>query len=175
MTDAANKPKQMTAYDKFQIMSDEEYILCDDAYDSVRMKKLFMKIHFRISNIASYCSTKLIKIENETLEESRHRDYCLWYCDKCCFWQARIYSAFRACMPPPDYWAYVSKLREFNPNLPEAVVQNWLCTYDGTQICCILSTQRVLRNSWRMSSVPIIQMLRLFMWEVPATVELMSC
>ena len=119
MADTTNKPKQMTAYDMFQIMSDEEYILCDDAYHSGEDEEVIYENPLQDIKHCVYCSTKLIKIENETLEESRHRDYCLWYCDKCCFWQARIYSAFRACMPPPDYWVYVSKLREFNPNLPE--------------------------------------------------------
>lgn len=116
---ATNKPKQMTAYDKFQIVSDEEYILCDDAYHNGEEEETICENPLRDLEECAYCSTQLIKVENNTLEKEMHRDYCLWYCDKCCFWQARIYSAFRACMPPPDYWAYVSKLREFDGNLPE--------------------------------------------------------
>ena len=120
MADTTNKPKQMVSYDRFQIMSDEEYILCDDAYRSGEVEETICENPLRDLENCDYCSTKLIKIENETLEESRHRDYCLWHCDECCFWQARIYSSFNACMPPPDNWAYISKLREFDINLPEA-------------------------------------------------------
>jgi hypothetical protein len=118
MADTTNKPKQMSAYDRFEIIGDE-YILHDDTYYSGEDEEVIYENPLQDIEHCAYCSTELIKIENEILEESRHHDYCLWYCDKCCFWQARIYSAFRACMPPPDYWAYVSKLREFNPNLPE--------------------------------------------------------
>ena len=113
-----NKPKQMTTYDKFQIIGDE-YILHDDTYYAGKDEEVIYENPLRDINKCDYCSTKLIKIKNETLQENMHRDYCLWYCDYCLFWQARIYSAFLACMPPPDYWAYISKLREFDTNLPE--------------------------------------------------------
>lgn len=118
MVDATNKPKQMTAYDKFQIISDEEYILHDDAYHNSEEETICENPLLDLEECA-YCSTQLIKIENNTLEKEMHRDYCLWYCSYCRFWQARIYSAFRACMPPPNNWAYISKLREFDTNLPE--------------------------------------------------------
>lgn len=113
-----NKPKQMTAYDKFEITS-EGYILHDDAYCNGEIEETFYENPLRNINKCVYCSTKLIKIENKILQENMHRDYCLWHCDYCRFWQARIYSAFRACMPPLDNWAYISKLREFDINLPE--------------------------------------------------------
>ena len=119
MTNTTNKPKQMTAYDKFQIISDEEYILHDDAYHNSEEEETICENPLRDLKKCAYCSTKLLKIENETLQTNMHRDYCLWYCDYCRFWQARIYSAFRACMPPPDNWAYISKLREFDTSLPE--------------------------------------------------------
>ena len=119
MADTTNKPKQMAAYDKFEIRGDEEYILYDDAYHAGEDEETICKNPLQDVENCSYCSTALIKIENETLQESMHRDYCLWCCDYCRFWQARIYSAFQACMPPPDNWAYVSKLREFDTNLPE--------------------------------------------------------
>ncbi len=118
MVDATNKPKQMTAYDKFEITSDG-CILHDDAYCNGEVEETFYENPIQDLESCTYCSTELLKLENESLQEDMHRDYCLWYCDKCCFWQARIYSAFRACMPPPDNWAYVSKLREFDGNLPE--------------------------------------------------------
>ena len=119
MSDTTNKPKQMAAYDRFEIRGDEEYILYDDAYHAGEHEETICKNPLQDIENCSYCSTVLIKIENETLQESMHRDYCLWYCDYCRFWQARIYSAFRACMPPPDNWAYISKLREFDTKLPE--------------------------------------------------------
>ena len=119
MTDNTNKPKQMVAYDRFEIRGDEEYVLYDDAYHAGEDEETICKNPLQDIENCSYCSTALIKIENETLQESTHRDYCLWYCDYCRFWQARIYSAFQACMPPPDNWAYISKLREFDTNLPE--------------------------------------------------------
>ena len=116
---ATNKPKQMTAYDKFKIISDEEYILHDDAYHNSEEEETICENPLPDLEECAYCSTQLIKVENNTLEKEMHRDYCLWYCDYCRFWQARVYSAFRACMPPPDNWAYISKLREFDKNLPE--------------------------------------------------------
>jgi len=119
MTDTTNKPKQMAAYDRFEIRGHEEYILYDDAYHAGEDEETICKNPLQDIENCFYCSTALIRIENETLQESMHRDYCLWYCDYCRFWQARIYSAFRACTPPPDNWAYISKLREFDTNLPE--------------------------------------------------------
>ena len=116
---ATNKPKQMTAYDKFQIISDEEYILHDDAYHNSEEEETICENPLPDLEECAYCSTQLIKVENNTLEKEMHRDYCLWYCDYCRFWQARVYSAFRACISPPDNWAYISKLREFDKNLPE--------------------------------------------------------
>ncbi len=116
---ATNKPKQMTAYDKFQIVSDEEYILWDDAYHNGEEEETICENPLRDLEECAYCSTQLIKVENNTLEKEMHRDYCLWYCGYCRFWQARLYSSFNACMPPPDNWAYISKLREFDTNLPE--------------------------------------------------------
>jgi uncharacterized protein with PIN domain len=80
-----NKPKQMTAYDKFEIISDG-CILHDDAYCNGEVEETFYENPLRDINKCTYCSTKLIKIENETLQESMHRDYCLWYCDYCLFW-----------------------------------------------------------------------------------------
>ncbi len=119
MSDTTNKPKQMTTYDRFAIIGDE-YILHDDTDDSGEDEEVIYENPIREIGNCTYCSTQLIKIENNTLEENWHRDYCLWYCKRCCFWQARIYSdPFQACFPPPDYWAYVSKLREFDGNLPE--------------------------------------------------------
>jgi hypothetical protein len=118
MADTTNKPKQMSAYDRFEIIGDE-YILHDDTYYSGEDEEVIYENPLQDIEHCAYCSTELIKIENETLQESMHRDYCLWYCDYYRFWQARIYSAFRACMPPPDNWAYISKLREFDTNLPE--------------------------------------------------------
>ena len=118
MVDATNKPKQMTSYDKFENTSDG-YILHDEAYCNGEVEETFYEDPIQDLESCTYCSTQLIKVENKTLGENRHRDYCLWYCDKCCFWQARIYSSFNACMPPPDNWAYISKLREFDINLPE--------------------------------------------------------
>ena len=118
MSDATNKPKQMTSYDKFENTSNG-YILHDEVYCNGEVEETFYEDPIQDLESCTYCSTELLKFENESLQEDWHRDYCLWYCDKCCFWQARIYSAFRACMPPPDNWAYVSKLREFDGNLPE--------------------------------------------------------
>jgi len=111
------KPKQMEAYDKFRVMGDG-YVLHDEYCDDEEEETILDNPIKDLSR-CSFCATKLEKIENEELKEDMHRDYCLWYCDKCCFWQARIYSAFNACMPPPDNWAYISKLREFDTKLPE--------------------------------------------------------
>ena len=118
MADTTNKPKQMEAYDKFEVTS-EGYTLHDDAYCNGEVEETICDNPIQELMSCTFCATKIEKIENETFQESMHRDYCLWYCQNCRFWQARLYSAFRACMPPPDNWAYISKLREFDTNLPE--------------------------------------------------------
>ena len=83
------------------------------------MKKLFYDNPIKDLSMCTFCTTKLKKVENNELKEDMHRDFCLWYCQNCRFWQTRLYSSFNACMPPPENWVYKSKLREFNPNLPD--------------------------------------------------------
>ena len=114
-----NRPKQMEAYDKFEI-SGEEYILHDDAYLNGEGEETIYKNPLSNLRRCAYCSTKILKVEDEIFRERSRRDYCLWYCQYCRFWQARVYSdPFGECMPPPDHLAYVSKLREFDTSLPE--------------------------------------------------------
>lgn len=113
-----SKPKQMAAYDKFEITS-EGYVLHDDAYLSGEGEETIYKNPLSNLRNCAYCSTKLLKVEDDMFQERSRRDYCLWYCEYCRFWQARLYSdPFGECMPPPDHLAYVSKLREFNTRLP---------------------------------------------------------
>lgn len=78
MADTTSKPKQMAAYDKFEII-DDEYILHDDTYYSGEDEEVIYENPLQDIENCTYCSTQLIKIENETLQESSHRDYCLWY------------------------------------------------------------------------------------------------
>ncbi len=114
-----NRPKQMEAYDKFEI-SGEEYILHDDAYLNGEGEETIYKNPLSNLRRCAYCSTKILKVEDEIFRERSRRDYCLWYCQYCRFWQARVYSdPFGECMPPPDHLAYVSKLREFDTILPD--------------------------------------------------------
>ena len=113
----ATKPKQMEAYDKFRVMGDgyvlhDEY--CDDEEEEIILDNPIMDL-----SSCTFCATNLEKVENEELKEDMHRDFCLWYCHNCRFWQTRLYSVYSACFPPPDNWVYVSKLREFNPELPD--------------------------------------------------------
>lgn len=119
MAGTTNKPKQMTAYDKFDIdgwngeLFDEDY--CSD-------KTLDEILDNALQDLTSceYCSTKLLRVEEYIDEGDSYRNYCLWYCRGCRFWQARFYSdPLRDCIPPPDFHAYISKLREFKGDLPE--------------------------------------------------------
>ncbi len=119
MADPTKKPKQMVAYDKFDIdgwngeLFDEDY--CSD-------KTLDDILDNALQDLTSceYCSTKLLRVEEYVDEGNSYRNYCLWYCRGCRFWQARFYSdPLRDCIPPPDFHAYISKLREFNGDLPE--------------------------------------------------------
>ncbi len=119
MADTTNKPKQMASYDMFDIggwngeLFDEDY--CSD-------KTLEDILDNALQDLKSceYCSTKLLRVEEYIDEESSYRNYCLWYCRKCRFWQARFYSdPSRDCIPPADFQAYISKLREFDGDLPE--------------------------------------------------------
>lgn len=68
-----------------------------------------------------YCSDRLIKVQDEEYDDEHLvRDYCVWYCRNCRFWQSRVYSdPYGGCMPGPDNWAYISKLREFASDLPD--------------------------------------------------------
>ena len=119
MVNIVNKPKQMAAYDMFDIggwngeLFDEDY--CSD-------KNLEDILDNALQDLTSceYCSTQLLRVEEYVDEESSYRNYCLWYCRNCRFWQARFYSdPSRDCIPPLDFYAYISKLREFNGNLPK--------------------------------------------------------
>ena len=113
----STKPKQMEAYDKFRVLGDG-YVLHDDEYWDDEEEETIFDNPIKDLSRCTFCATELEKIENEELTEDMHRDFCLWYCHNCRFWQTRLYSSYSACFPPPDNWIYKSKLREFNPNLP---------------------------------------------------------
>ena len=120
MVDTTSKPKQMIAYDRFEITGGG-YILHDDDpdFDDTTEEEI-PGDPLQDLKKCPYCSTKLLKVKDDVIQEDSHRDYCLWYCQNCRFWQARLYSdPHRACIPPPDHWAYLSKLRKFNTNLPD--------------------------------------------------------
>lgn len=117
------KTQQMIAYDKLEITSDG-YILHDED-DSSNEEVISEDIDLMLPDlkICIYCSTKLLRIEGEDIEDEQLiRDYCLWYCRNCRFWQSRIYCDLYGggCMPGPDNWAYISKLREFDAQLPDS-------------------------------------------------------
>lgn len=116
---ATNKPKQMIAYDRFGIVSGR-YIPHDNCVSDEMLEKIRENPIQDLIN-CDYCSTELLWIEKEIIEEISHGDYRLWYCRNCRFWQALIYSDPWGYGRPPaaDLWVYVSKLREFNMNLPD--------------------------------------------------------
>lgn len=119
MAESVNKPKQMAAYDQLAITG-EGYIPYDDNSGFDEENEIIGDIPLQNLGYCAYCATKLLRNEEEILQERSYRDHCLWYCQKCRFWQARVYSnPFFSCMPPPENWAYVSKLREFKGDLPE--------------------------------------------------------
>ena len=119
MSDTTNKPKQMVSYDTYDIGGldgvpfDENY--CSDKTIGEIIDNVLQDLRY-----CDYCSTKLLRIEGQVHEVSNYRDYCFWYCRKCRFWQAR-FRPDPSCydMSPPDFHAYISKLREFNGGLPE--------------------------------------------------------
>ncbi len=119
MRDSVRNPKQMVSYDRFAI-SGGGYTPDDDDYCYYEASEETCENPLQDLESCAYCSTKLIKIENNIVQESSYRDFCLWYCRRCRFWQARLYSdPHGRCMPPPEEWAYISKLREFNPSMPD--------------------------------------------------------
>lgn len=78
--------------------------------------------------LCTYCETRLLKVEGEEKveiegkdDEFLLRDYCLWYCRNCRFWQSRVYfdPGVGDCMPGPLNYAYISKWREFSSDLPD--------------------------------------------------------
>ena len=119
MADTTNKPKQMTAYDTFDIGGWDGELFNED-YCSDKTIDEIINNALQDRRYCDYCSTKLLRVEEQVHEESNYRDYCFWYCRKCRFWQARFCpDPSRWDMPPPDFHAYISKLREFNGDLPE--------------------------------------------------------
>ena len=119
MVESVSAPKQMVAYDRFKIIG-RGYTIHDDrdGFDEAFEEEIPWNPLQDRKNCA-YCSTKLLKVEDGIFRLSSHREYCLWYCRNCRFWQARLYSDRFMRHTPPDHWAYISKLREFNTNLPE--------------------------------------------------------
>jgi hypothetical protein len=78
-----------------------------------------------------YCSTELLRVEGEdVVDHHLLRKYGLWYCRNCRFWQSILYfDPHRGCLPGPDHWAYVSKIREFQTNLPypcDSEIASWI-------------------------------------------------
>ena len=120
MVDSVGKPKQMMVYDRFELTGGG-YIFHDDNpdFDDTTEEEI-PGDPLRDFKKCPYCSTKLLKVADEVYQKDSHREYCLWYCQNCRFWQARLYSdPYRACIPPLDHWAYLSKLRKFNKSLPD--------------------------------------------------------
>lgn len=115
-----NKPKQMMAFDRFEITGQGYKFHDEDSqFDEIAEEEIHGDPLQDLKNCL-FCSTRLLKEKNEVFLEDSHREYCLWYCRNCRFWQVRIYSdRCRRCIPPPDHWAYLSKLRSFTSSLPE--------------------------------------------------------
>ena len=119
MADTTNKPKQMVSYDTYDI-GGLDGVPFDEDYCSDKTLENILDNVLRDLRYCNYCSTKLLRVEEQVHEEGNYRDYCFWYCRKCRFWQARFCpDPSRYDMPPPDFHAYISKLRELNGDLPE--------------------------------------------------------
>lgn len=122
----------MISYDRLEITSDG-YIIHDD--NSANEEELFVadinqSLIFGQENCL-YCSTELLRVEGEDIDDHRLlRKYRLWYCRNCRFWQSLLYyDPYRGCLPGPDHWAYVSKMREFKTNLPDpcdSEIASWI-------------------------------------------------
>ena len=175
MVNTTNKLKQMTAYDTFDIdgwngeLFDEDYC-SDKTIDEIIDNAL------KDPWYCDYCLTKLLKVEDQVHEEGNYRDYCLWYCRKCRFWQACFRpDPSRYDIPPPDFHAYISKLREFDTNLPEGCSEELALYIRRHPISYIPATLKVLRNSLRMFSEPITRMPKYYTLENPVMVGLMFC
>jgi len=109
----------MLVYDKLDITAegylsytglDEEGIMIEGTNDDLIPDLLH----------CTYCSQKLLKVQAEEIDDGQLvRDNCLWYCRNCRFWQCRLYyDPYAGCMPGPLNQAFVSKLREFDEQLP---------------------------------------------------------
>lgn len=126
MVDAVKKPKQMAAYDHIELDVDGHVQQEDETYDEDGEE--IHEVPLEDLRSCQYCCTELLKVENEITREDddeiSHREYCLWYCRNCRFWQARLYSdPGGGCLPGPIHLACISKLREFDGNLPEGCSQ----------------------------------------------------
>lgn len=113
--------QQMVAYDKLEITADGKIPYDGDVLTDEMISDDFQLLLPDLTH-CRYCSAKLLKVKGEDIEYGRLvRDYCLWYCRNCRFWQTRIYSdLYGGCMPGPDNWAYISKSREFDTRLPNS-------------------------------------------------------
>jgi len=108
------------SYDVVELTVDG-FILRDEDSDEDQYIDAFDWAILPDFDLCVYCSHRLVKVEGEEQEDGRLlRDYCLWYCRNCRFWQSRIYSdPYGGCMPGPDNLAYISKLREFSGEIPD--------------------------------------------------------
>lgn len=121
MSDTTNKPKQMVSYDTYDI-GGLDGVPFDEDYCSGKTIGEIIDNVLQDLRYCDYCSTKLLRIEDQVHEESDYSACCFWYCRGCRFWQARFRpdpSRWDLHMPPPDFHAYISKLRELNGDLPE--------------------------------------------------------
>ena len=109
----------MVDYDEMEVVQDGYRPLGDDDDDEENVCTDFILPY----QVCPHCANRLLIVQGEgDWEEDDFqvgREFELWYCRNCRFWQSRIISALDGhCMPGPQTGAYVAKLRKFDPALP---------------------------------------------------------
>lgn len=134
------KPKAMESFDKIEVGN--AFVYLNDKKAPQKLQQLGSQITLHsfidLDTQCPFCENNLITYGTDNLSDdyygsnnSNGKEHYLWYCRNCRFWQwYYFFDEFadedkeceeqEGCPPSPEQYAYVSKLREFDENLPSS-------------------------------------------------------
>lgn len=130
------KPKAMQAFDKIEVGEHLVYLNNNKAPEELQDVGFHTPLHSFLQSYSfcPFCHHNIVVLGNTDLSDYYYSDdgriHYLWYCRNCRFWQW-LYSndefadetkewTGEGCPPNPEQFAYISKLREFEEDLPIA-------------------------------------------------------
>ncbi|HJP95809.1 MAG TPA: restriction endonuclease [Candidatus Saccharimonadales bacterium] len=130
------RPKAMEAYDLLEIGEYSLRLNDDPAPEELEniLDETSLLDYLGIPSQCPFCQSLLVSFGNFDLSKAEliftPKQYHLWYCRNCRFWQWYYYfDSFaeedkvwtgEGCPPSPEQLACISKLREFNHRLPDS-------------------------------------------------------